>query len=702
MSHLLEPLFEARSVAVVGASTRTGSFGERLATAVLGSGFRGRIDLINPRGGTVRERPCLEHLRDLATPPDVALLGVGAGNLERALEDAIDAGARSAVIYDACAGTDGTGAPLLQRLKDIAREADLPVCGGNGMGFLNVTSGLCGSFYPAGHLKPGGISLIAHSGSVFTVLALNDPRFRFDLVASPGQEIGATLDQYIDYASGRPTTRAIAVFMESARDPDGLIESLKTARDRNVPVIVCKVGRTAESARLAQSHTGALAGSNEAYEAVFDECGAISVDSIDRLMNTAVLCASGRVPGPGGLAMVGDSGGLREMQIDLAASLKAPLATLSGETQAKLRAALPAELEPSNPLDCASNLTAEFPKVFDRGLEILAAAPEVSILGFEADMRDDYIYHDRVFAQAETLAQRTDKPCFFFSSFGQAHNRALGDRLADLDVPCINGAEYALAAARDLQAWANRRRTEMPDREPLPGLPKDRLAIWQARLSEGHGLGETERLALFAELGMDTVRSFSEASAEGIVDAANRLGYPVALKTAEAGIDHKSDIGGVVLDIEDRGHLLNAYSDIAGRLGPRVTVQRMASPGVELAFGCIVDPDFGAVVMVSAGGTLVELFKDRRFARAPVPSARAETMIRALPVARTIDGVRGTPRRDMTGAAQALSRFSLICAALQDVVSEIDINPVVISESGAIAVDALIVGVRPAIGNAAE
>ena len=458
MDHRLSPLFEPRSIAVIGASARADSFGLRLAEAVLSRPFAGPVSLVNPRGGEILGRPCHRSLQDLEEAPDLAILGVGGHNLEATLLSAIDRGVRAAVVFDSCYGETTEGKPLLPRLKAVAREANLPVCGGNGMGLINLRQDLVASFYPVGPMKPGGISLIVHSGSVFTTLSMNDPRYRFDLLASPGQEIGATLDEYIDYAAGRETTKVIAVFMETARNPEGFLRSLKAARDRGVPVVVCKVGRSAEGARLARSHTGALAGSRVAYKAAIEDGGAIAVDSVDDLMNTALLCASGRIPGPGGVGLVTDSGGLRELQVDLAAETGAPLARLSSATLEALHAALPPELVASNPLDCAAKITAEFPRVFDRGLDILAAAPEVSMLGFEADLRDDYVYEQGLLAHAKTLAGRTEKPCFFYASFGQAHNRALGEQLADLGIPCLNGAETMLAAVGHVQAWADRRR----------------------------------------------------------------------------------------------------------------------------------------------------------------------------------------------------------------------------------------------------
>lgn len=200
----------------------------------------------------------MDHARD------VAVLGVGGANLERALLGAVAKGAKTAVIFDSCHGATAGGKPLLARLTSIAADANIPVCGGSGMGFINTRLTAVASFYGAGHLRPGGISMIAHYGSVFTVMGMNDPRFRFDLMVSPEQEIGATVDEHIACAAGREITKAKAVFMEAARNPEGLVEALKLARARGVPVVVCKVGLTEEGARLARSHTGALAGSNAA------------------------------------------------------------------------------------------------------------------------------------------------------------------------------------------------------------------------------------------------------------------------------------------------------------------------------------------------------------------------------------------------------------------------------------------------------
>ncbi|MDH3668365.1 MAG: acetate--CoA ligase family protein [Paracoccaceae bacterium] len=685
-AHRLAPMFEAQSVAVVGVSPRAGSIGHATMRAVLGAGFDGEIHLVNPRHDLIEGRTCAGSIADLDQPPDLAILNLGAARIEAGLAEVISARARSAVIFDPCHGDAADGSPLTERLRAMAREAGIPVCGGNGMGFIDVTRRLNASFYPSDHLKPGGITLIAHSGSVFTVLAMNDPRYRFDLLVSPGTEIGAGIDEYIGYALTRPTTKVIAVFMEGARNPGAFRAALERAEAQGVPVVVCKVGRTEQSARAATTHTGAMTGSDSAYRAVMEAANAIPVETVDQLMNTAMLLSQDRGIGPGGIGLVTDSGGLREAAMDRADRLGVPLAQFSPSLAARLADHLPPPLTPTNPLDCAGPLADGFEEVFEGALRTLGAAPEIAMLGYECDMRDDHRYSERLADLMRTLPQITDQPCFGYSSFAQTHNRALASELADRGLPVINGLDAMLEAAGAALRWRDGRAVR---RESMP-IDRSLATRVQSRLADGP-LGEADGLAIFAEFGLPVIPATACASENEALAAAQAIGFPVVLKSAKPGLAHKSDAGGVILGLADEAALAAAYRAMAARLGPRVLVQAMAGQGVELAFGCVHDPDFGPIVMASAGGTLVEFMADRRYAPAPFGSMSARRMIQGLSVARLLAGVRGAPPADIEGAAQALSHFSMMCAALREAVTEIDANPVIVGPAGAAIVDALVV-----------
>ncbi len=689
--HRLSRLLAPKSIALIGASPRQGSVGNMMVRCLQASGFTGDRYLVNPNYDTVEGLPCLDTLGELPTVPDLVVAGVGGGRLEATLDQAIALGAGGVVIFDACHGERPAGGSLLARLREKAAEANLPVCGGNGMGFLNLTRRCHASFYTASHLKPGGITLIAHSGSVFTVLALNDPRYRFNLVVSSGQEIGAAVDEYLDYALDQAETKVAALFMEGVRRPEKFAAALEKAQDRGIPVVVCKVGRTEESARLASSHSGALAGSGIAFDALLARYGALGVNTVDELMNTAMLLAQGRVPGPGGLSVVTDSGGLREALIDRADAHGSPLAELSQETKASLAARLPEPLHPSNPQDAAGLFAEDFAKPFEDALQILAAAPETAVLGYEFDARDDFVYEPKLAALAARLPEMTDKPCFVFSSFSQAHNRQFSDDLADLGIPVINGADEMLSAVANVLRWRDMK-AELATPERPTSLPEPKVvAKWRNTVASAERVSEAAGLALLKEFGLATVPFLEAEDWPAVLEASASLGFPLALKTAAEGLEHKSDVDGVRLNLTDLAALEAAYGDVSGRLGKRVIVQPMAPKGVEMAFGCVVDPQFGCLVMVAAGGTLIEVLSDRQWALAPFGPAHARRMIDKLICRPLLDGQRGSPPADLEALSQAFAQFSRLSAEMAEVADSIDVNPLIVGPDGVMAVDALVI-----------
>jgi acetyltransferase len=665
-----------------------------MVETALASGYSGPIYLVNPKYQEIEKTQVYASLSSLPEAPDLVVAGVGGRQVEAVLDEALACGARAMVVFDACHGDDGEGRPILPRLRDKARDADFPICGGNAMGFFDITHRCHASFYPAAQLKPGGITLIAHSGSVFTVLALNDPRYRFNLVISAGQEIGVTVDEYMDFALDRPETRVIALFMEAARNPERFAAALEKAQHRNIPVVVCKVGRTEESARHVRSHTGAVAGSSVAYDALLERFGALRVGSVDALMNAALLLSQGRRMQAGGVGIVTDSGGLRELLIDRAADRGLAFAKLSNRSLEALRTTLPATLEPSNPLDAAGALDTRFARVFRDSLRIMAEAPEVGILGFEFDGRDDYFYDPGLAEIAAELPELSGKPCFLYSSFANANNRVLAEGFADADLPLINGLDNMLAAVqgavtyRDLQALAAK-----PDPAPDPP-PHEDAEAWRQRLGEGSELQEADGLSLLQAFGIPTVPYRVVETCDAAKRAADEFGWPVALKTAALGIDHKTEADGIRLNIAEPDRLARAYDDLSQRLGPRVLVQAMAPRGTELVFGYLRDPDFGPVVMVGAGGTLIELLSDRVYALAPFGPHRARSLIDRLQLRGLLDGQRGAPPADIDALSLAVARFSVLCGALAPVMREMDVNPVIATPEGCFAVDALVLGGR--------
>ncbi|MFI5012318.1 MAG: acetate--CoA ligase family protein [Hyphomicrobiales bacterium] len=685
----LKPLLAPRSIAFVGASARANTPGHDMMRMIRRGGFSGAVHAVNPNYREIEGYPCVPALGDLAEPPELAVLAVKNERLEEAMREARAAGVGAAVIF-ASGVLDEDAAPRLsERLAAIAREAGMQVCGPNCMGFYNDLDGVWVCGFPSPRQpRPGPIAMIAHSGSVFGALAHNDPRLRFALAVSPGQELTTTVADYLDYAVERPEVKVVALFIESARDPAGFRAALAKAASRNVPVVVLKVGRTEAAAAAALTHTGAIAGSDTTYQALFDQFGVIRVETLDELAATLLLFSTGRRAKPGGLVSIHDSGGERELLIDLAERAKVPFARIGDATKQRIGARLDPGLEAENPLD-AWGTGRGFETLFEACFADLVADDQAAIGLFCADIRDDYYLADGYARAAIKVVARTDKPIAFATNYTQMRHDAIAAMLTDAGVPVLDGTAPALAAIAGMLAY---RDFLGRGADPLPRLPPA-LEAERARakaLLPGRTIDEKGCLALLAAWGVPVVESAVVEDETEAVAAARRFGFPVVVKTAAQGATHKSDLGGVHLRLADAEAVRSAYRDLKCRISRRVTVARMIGAGVELSLGMVRDPQFGPVVLLGAGGTLIELLCDRCAALAPFGPATARRLLDRLSLRKLLDGFRGAPGVDLEALALAIARFSMLCADLAEIVSEIDVNPMICGEEIA-AVDALVI-----------
>ena len=497
------------------------------------------------------------------------------------------------------------------------------VCGANCMGFVNPLAGVRATWMEVADdawFEPGNIALISHSGTCFLTLQFIDPRHRHNLCVSAGQELTVTAADYMDYALEQESTRAIALFLEPVRDPERFCAVLDKAMRRDVPVVAIKVGRTARSAALAQSHSGAMAGDDAAYEAVFDRYGVLRVESWDELAATAQLLAHRKKLAPGGLAGIMDSGGARGMLIDMADRMGVPFADIGPQTVGKLAGLLEYGLEPVNPTDVWGT-GLDWENVFTGSMQALADDPDAAITGIFSDLGFSDGVGWGLIEGAERVDAQTDKPVYVCQHWSRSLNPVAIEQARDSNVIVVDGTAAFLTAVR----CAMERRDRIDDRpcDMAPAPPQDVVARWRARLAGGAALDEKEGLDLLSDFGVATPARRIAADEEEAARAARAVGYPVALKTAAPGVLHKSDVGGVALGLADETALRAAWRDMARRLGPRVLVAAMAPAGVELAAGVVIDGQFGPLVMVAAGGVLIEAMRDRRFLLPPVGRARA-------------------------------------------------------------------------------
>jgi acyl-CoA synthetase (NDP forming) len=685
----LAPLLSPRSIAFVGASARPDTPGNDMMRMIRRGGFPGIVHAVNPGHREIEGYPCVPGLADLPDAPDLVVLSVRNERLEETLAAAITRGAKAAVVFASGVLPGEDDDPLARRLARAATE--IPVCGPNCMGFYNDLDRVWVCGFPSPRQSaPGAIAFIAHSGSVFGALAHNDPRLRFALAVSPGGEATATVAEYIAYAVERPEVRVVGLFIETARDPRGFALTLGRAAERGIPVVALKVGRTVAAAAAALTHTGALAGSDLAYDALFDRYGVIRVETLDELASTLLLLSTERRVARGGLVAIGDSGGERELLIDLADRAGVPFAAISEATKASIAARLEPGLEAANPLD-AWGTGADFVASFTHGFGDLLADPEAAIGLFSADIRDGYYLH-RGFADAALAAAReTDKIVAVATNYTQVRHDALALELTLAGIPVLDGTANALAAVRGALSYRDfRARPDDPPPLPPAARAADRQAI-RATLREAAGpLDEAASLSLLEAWGLPAIPHVVVESPEEARRAGAELGYPVACKTAASGILHKSDVDGVWLALADEEAVLAAYADLSSRLGPRALIAPMAERGVELSLGMIRDPQFGPIVVVAAGGVLIELIDDRRAALAPFGRATARRLIDGLKIRRLLDGYRGGAAVDRDRLVDIVALFSVLAAELADLVAEIDINPLVAGRD-IVALDALVI-----------
>lgn len=684
--HPLSPLLAPRSIALVGASARANTPGNDMLHTLRRSGFAGGAYAVNPKYPDVAGYACYPSIADCPEPVDLAVLAVSNEGLDGALAEAVDAGARAAVIFASGQEDPVAGQPLIDRLRGIARSARMPVCGVNCMGFYNDESRVwvCG-FPSKREPRDGGITLISQSGSVFGAFAHNDPRFRFNLVVSPGQELVTTLADYVDYALESPKTRVIGLFIETIRDPEGFLKVLEKAQTRRVPMVALKVGRTPASQAMAISHTGALTGDDAAFDAICRRYGVIRVDDLDEMAATLLLL-NGRPLGTGGLATIHDSGGEREMLADLAGALNIPFARPAPATLRRIAERLEPGLEPGNPLD-AWGTGNGFQAIFTDCLRALHLDDDTAISMLVSDVRDGYYVSEGFVAACEDVAWNSDKPVALVTNFSGVRHDGLANRMADAGIPLLDGTTQALRAVG--HAMRHRGSLAREADEP-PSVDATVVARWRGRLDSGTRLDEAAALQLLGDFSIAVPRGAVAMSDADLIKAARTLTPPYVLKTAQPDVHHKTDLRGVVVDLQDITALSAAYREMSARLGPRVLVQEMAPKGVELVIGMKRDDQYGPIILIGAGGIMAELNRDIAYYPAPFGPRTAERLLADLKVAHLLAGYRAQAGGNLRRVAEVAARFSAMCAALARQIAEIDVNPLIVGPACEIAVDCLI------------
>lgn len=670
-------MLDARSVALVGASARPDSFGARMVL----EGRRGsaRMHLVNPRYDRIDDLPCAASLEDLDDSPDLVLLGVPDAAVVGQLKSAAQIGARSAVVFGSAHG-DG----LRAELATVATAAGMAVCGAGCMGFINNVSGV----RALGYLEPdplpaGGISLVTHSGSAFSTLLRAGRGLGFRLAVSSGQELVTDTADYIDYALDDPGTRLIGLLLEAPRSVPRLRTALLRAAERGIPVVILTVGGSPRGRSMVAAHSGALAGDAAGWSAFCTATGAVRVTDLAEFTDTLELFAAGRRArthhaGRTGIATVHDSGAERALCADIAHDVGVEFAQLSAGTLDSIGAVLDEGLEATNPLDVWGT-GADTRALFGACLRVITEDPAVSVTALAVDLVPEFD-GDTAYADAVLdVARRTPVPLAVLTSVPSAIDPVRAQLLRDNGIPVLEGMRSGLAAMGHLAQWPR------PLAAGTGRGDRGRQRRWTTRITAG----AVDAFELLADYGIAVPRSRRASSLTEALTAADEVGYPVALKTQ--AVSHKSDVGGVILDLADDTALTTAYTAMSASLGPQVSIDAMVAAGIEISVGFVRDEAFGPLIVVAAGGVAVELLGDRAVGCPPVSHTDALDLLGTLRTAPLLTGWRGAAAVDIDALAAVVVGFSQLATELGDVLDAAEANPVIVSPDGAVAVDALVI-----------
>ena len=689
-NHRLQPLLKPSSIAVLGASQKSGSVGNEVIVNLLRGGFEGSIYPVNPGYEEILGIACYPSLVDLPARPDMVIFAISDRRIESALDEVIALNIPACTIFSALILDNDSTPNLKQRIATKAQNAELLVAGANGMGFYNVRDRvLAGGFDTRDHPYPGNVSLISQSGAGMSGIVDCEQRLQFNLAVSSGYELTVSMEDYLDYALDLEETKVVGLFLETSRYPHKLIQAFKKANQRRIPIVVLKVGRTDLAAELAVSHSGALAGSDQCYNAVFDRYGVQRVDDMDQLATTLIMFAQTDQITQGDVVSLHDSGGERQLMIDLADSLKVPLTKLQPSTITQLENLLDAGLPAVNPLDGwgagGPNASAMMADCFTALLADTGAALGAVIhdRGPNSEVYSSYLNY---LHQAHAAS---GKPVFLVANRQGSGTDELAITSTHNGFAVIDGVSQFLIGARCLLNYR-----DFQLREPMSsvGIDQTKCDYWRQRLQAETKVTETLASQCLANLGIPMLQSILVGSEKELALAGANVGFPLVLKTAQPEIDHKSDVGGVVLNIANQADLLKAYREMADRLGPKGMVAPMLqSSGIEMILGISRDSQFGPTVVAGFGGIFAEVLSDVAVLIPPFNATTVKRVLENLSMADLLKGARGASKVDVDSYCEAAARLSKIAVAFSDTLVEVDINPIMLTADGCVGLDALMV-----------
>lgn len=697
MAQQLDLIFNPKSIAAVGASDREGTVGNALIKNLLKGTYSGLIYPVNPGHQTVQERKSYPSVLKLPKPIDLAIIAAPARTVPKIMLECGQAGIKGVVIISAGFKEAGDeGKTMYDEIYQISREYDIRVIGPNCLGFINPEIGLNASF-AAGTTKQGKIAFISQSGALCTAILdwANDQSVGFSHFVSIGSMLDVGFNDLIDYFGTDPHTSSILIYMESLKNPRRFMSAAR-AFARYKPIIVLKAGKSKAGAQASLSHTGSLAGNDAVFQAAFSRTGIIQVDTIQQLFDCAQALAMQPLPQGNRLAIITNAGGPGVLATDYLTLNGGELAQLSLKTLKELNSILPGHWSHGNPVDVLGDADAD---KYTQAVQLCNQDENVDAI--LAILVTQAVTDPTEVAKA-LVVESMHKP-ILACWMGELDVQAGREVLEIGRIPNYRYPENVVDVFLKMYHYYNNLKLlyETPPNIPFDlNLEKAKAAhlIDQVQKSGRRQLTEAEAKQLLNYYTIPTPEGKVVATVEDAIEYADQLGYPVVMKIASPDIGHKTDIGGVILNINSSLGAKDAFNQIMQRARGQkssiniegVRVEKMISKRYELLLGAKKDSIFGPVVVFGKGGILVELYQDTSIGLPPLNMVLAKNIIAKTKVYKLLQGYRGMPRVDITALQFLLVKFAYLVMDFPQI-KEIDINPYSVDEEGGVALDAHIV-----------
>jgi len=693
--HIINP----RSVAIIGASEDMGKFGGRIIGYLVMHHFDGKIYPINLKRETVRGLKCYPSVLETPEPPDVVVMAIPTGAVVEMIRQCAERGAGCAIIITTgFAEMSETGKQLQEEILKIARSAEMRIWGPNCMGLVNPVDGVALSSTYAQDIQeliPGSIGMVSQSGGLFAAMfnRANDEKIGLRAVCSTGNEADIDTSEILEYFLEDEKTQVMAAYNEGFRNPRRFLEVAEKALIAGKPIVMFKVGSSEQGMRATLSHTASLAGSDQSFNDLCRQYGIIRVHELEALLPTANLFARYGISSGPRLAVIGSSGGHAGIIPDRAEVFGLELSKLSPATREFLHGLLGAT-QSINPADLAVGTMENYRKC----VETIGADPEVDAILYAYGTAPEW---EKRMGYLIEYGKQARVPVFFYTLVGSKAGD-IPERARDAGIPFFQNLDLCLKAIRDWTWYGELRRKRLREGDEASRDPR-----WSTRystkveLSEKNHLSETEAKDVLDQLGIRTPARRVARSAKEAGSAAKEVGFPVVLKALSPDLAHKTDVGGVRLDLRDEASVCQAYDGMMKALrdsAPHLRfdgllVEQMIPGGVEVILGAKQDPQFGAQVLLGVGGIYTEILDQTATRFTPVSPMNVKEMIRESRLDRLLAGTRTGMPLDADALTEAVLRISAFMEGPGSRVRELDINPLLVLPrgKGVYAVDALMI-----------